>query len=131
MTLFVGGIQTPLSSLGSKLHTLWRYCDVGFSLTDETNINMDVEGISWAPVGGSVVTDAYEEFQILLAHSEWLPDEYLSTSSGFPQWPGSGLRPTYANNYNDSVDDPGTVVHPKSYGYVVNPANLYQAIFCR
>jgi hypothetical protein len=127
MTLFVGGIQTPLSSLGSKLHTLWRYCDVGFSLTDETNVNMDVEGISWAPVGGSVVTDTYEEFSITLAHSEYLPDEYLNTGSGFPQWPASGLKAVYANNFNDSINDPGTIVHPKNLGYVVNPANLYQA----
>jgi hypothetical protein len=127
MTLFVGGIQTPLSSLGSKLHTLWRYCDVGFSLTDETNINMDVEGLSWAPVGGSVVTDTYEEFQVLLCHSEYLPDEYLNTGSGFPQWPASGLKQIYANNYNDPLNDPGDPVHPKQDGYVVNPANLYTA----
>ena len=127
MTQFIGGIQTPLSSLGSKLHTLWRYCDVGFSLTDETNINMDVEGLAWAPVGGSVVTDTYEEFQILLSHSEYLPDEYLNTGSGFPQWPASGLKQIYANNYNDPINDPGDPVHPKDKGYVVNPANLFTA----
>jgi len=127
MTQFIGGIQTPLSSLGSKLHTLWRYCDVGFSLTDETNVNMDVEGLSWAPVGASVVTDTYEEFQIILQHSEYLPDEFLNTSSGFPQYPASGLKQLYANNYNDPINDPGTVVHPKNLGYVVNPANLYTA----
>lgn len=127
MTQFIGGIQTPLSSLGSKLQTLWRYCDVGFSLTDETNVNMDVEGLSWAPVGASVVTDTYEEFQIILQHSQYLPDEFLNTSSGFPQYPASGLKQLYANNYNDPINDPGTVVHPKNYGYVVNPANLYTA----
>ena len=127
MTQFVGGIQTPLSKLGSKLQAVWRYVDVGFSLTDETNINMDIEGLSWAPVGASVVTDAYEEFAIILAHSEWLPDEILDPMSGFPAFPNSGLKPVYANNLNDATNDPGTTVHPKPEGYVVNPSNLYTA----
>jgi len=126
MTQFVGGIQTPLSKLGSKLQTLWRYCDLGFSLTDETNINMDVEGLSWAPVGGSVVTDEYDQFAILLYHCAWLPDEILDIN-GFPQWPASGVKPTFNNNPLDLINDPGTTVHPKNLGYTVNPANLYTA----
>ena len=127
MTPFIGGTQTPLSSFGSKLHTLWRYCDVGFSLLDEEDFNVDVEGLSWAPVGGSVVSDFYPEFAIALSHSEWLPDEFLNTGSGFPQWPASGLKQPYANNYNDPIHDPGTIVHPKELGYVVTAGDLYTA----
>ena len=127
MTQFVGGVQTPLSSLGSKLQTVWRYCDVGFSLTDETNVNIDIEGLSWAPAGGSIVTDTYDEFGIILSHSNYLPDEVLDPNSGFPAFPGSGLKKVYENNRLDPVNDPGRWVHEKSLGYVVNPANLYTA----
>ena len=127
MTPFVGGIQTPLSNLGSKLHTLWRYVDVGFSLTDETNYNIDVEGLSWAPAGGFIVADAYSEFSIGLSHSQYLPDEILDPNSGFPAYPGSGIKQNFAVNFNDSINDPGTIVHERSLGYVVNPSNLYTA----
>ncbi len=127
MTPFVGGIQTPLSNLGSKLQTLWRYADVGFSLVDETNFNIDIEGISWVPVGGAVATDIYEEFQIGLTHSEWLPDEYLDPGSGFPKYLASGLKPNFENNLNDVSGDPLNVVHPKPLGYVVSASDLYLA----
>lgn len=128
MSQFPGGIQTPLSKLGSKLQALWRYCDVGFSLTDETNVNVDIEGISWAPVEPTVVTDVYDEFGIILAHSEWLPDEYLipmGPGTGLPMYPGSGVKMAFDANLNDAANDPGTWVHPKESGYIVNATNLY------
>ena len=127
MTPFTAGVQTPLSNLGSKLQTLWRYCDLGFSHNDESNMNIDVEGLSWAPIGGNIVSDAYEEFSIRLAHSIWLPDEVLDPNSGFPSWPASGLKQVYANNYLDPVNDPGDEVHPRQLGYIVSPTDLYQA----
>jgi hypothetical protein len=37
-------VQTPLSPLGSKLQALWRYCDLGFSVRDETKYDVDVVG---------------------------------------------------------------------------------------
>lgn len=126
MKPYVGGIQTPLSPLGSKLHQVWRYCDLGFSLTDETNMNVDVEGLSWAPVGGTLVSDVYEDFSVTLAHSKFLPDEFLNTA-GFPLHQLSGLTKTYKENLLDPTNDPGTVVHDRSRGYIVSPANLYQA----
>jgi Bacterial Ig-like domain len=123
MTPFAPGIQTPLSPLGSKLHQLWRYADLGMSLLDETNTNVDVESLSWAPVGGQVVADQYPEFSIQLGHANVLPDEFLNPQSGFPKWPLSGLGATYASNYATAPE----LVHDRSLGYVVNPANLYQA----
>jgi len=127
MTPFAAGVQTPLSNLGSKLQTVWRYADLGFSHNDETNMNIDVEGLSWAPIGGNIVSDAYDEFSIGLAHSFWLPDEFLTPASGLPMFPASGVKQVFANNYLDPVNDPGTIVHPRNLGYVVNPSNLYQA----
>lgn len=125
MTPFPAGVQTPLSPLGSKLQTLWRYCDLGFSLTDETNMNLDVEGLAWAPAGGSIVSDAYDEFEVRVAHSGWLPDELLDPNSGFPLHPQSGLNTVYSTNYMDSTEDPGTVMHSRENGYVVNPGDLF------
>lgn len=121
MVPFPAGMQVPLVPLGAKLHQVWRYADMGFSLTDETNTNLDIEGISWSPVGGAVITDLYDEFSITLAHSGLLPDEYLDPMSGFPRYPNSGLKKVYADNYLDS----GAIVHSKERGYTVSPADLY------
>lgn len=121
MTAFSSGVQAPLVPLGSKLHTLWRYADMGFSLLDEANMNLDVEGLSWAPAGGQVISDAYPEFSITLGHGDKLPDEVLDPQTFFPKYPASGLGTVFADNFLE----PGEVVHPKRAGYVVNPADLY------
>jgi hypothetical protein len=42
-----------------------------------------------APVGGTVISDFYENFEIRLAHSRWLPDECISRNL-LPQDPNSG-----------------------------------------
>ncbi len=127
MTPFPAGVQTPLSPLGSKLQALWRYVDVGWSLLDESLFNVDVEGLAWAPVGGGVITDSYDEFSIRLGHSKWLPDETPDPMTLFPIYPMSGLVPTYADNYLDSTPVDGTLVHPQQRGYVVSPANMFTA----
>ena len=46
--------------------TVWRYVDFGFQVRDETKFNLDIEGLNWAPVGGQVIADFYEEFEIRL-----------------------------------------------------------------
>lgn len=121
MTPFSSGVQAPLVPLGSKLQQLWRHADLGFNLLDEANLNLDVEGLSWAPVGGAVVMDQYDEFSITLGHASMVPDEYLNPLSGFPKYPNSGLNTNYDSNYLE----PGSEVHPRQSGYTVNPADLY------
>ncbi|MCB9914385.1 MAG: Ig-like domain-containing protein [Planctomycetes bacterium] len=125
MAPFVQGVQTPLSPLGSKLQTVWRYCDLGMAITDETNMNIDVETLAWSPIGANVVADTYGQFEVRLNTSLRLPDEVLD-ANGFPQWPNSGLVAAYASNFLSSSADPQVVVHPRDLGYVVNPADLYQ-----
>ena len=124
---YFGGIQEPLTPLGSKLQTLWRYPDLGFGLEDEFGYNVDVEGIAWAPTGGTVAADVYQEFSISLAHAAWLPDEMLSVPSYFPRFPASGLESEFELNQNDPLEDPLKVVHPKSRGFVINPGDIYQS----
>ncbi len=127
-TTFALGVQTPLSGMGSKMQTVYRYCDFGFSLTDLTNVNVDVEGIWWSPVGGNVIADHYNEFEIRLCHSLYLPDEYIDPATLFPLYWQSGLKQTYAVNLLDPVNDPQKIVHPKHLGYTVNPADLTQTV---
>ncbi|MFT7670180.1 MAG: hypothetical protein ACI8X5_002887 [Planctomycetota bacterium] len=121
MTHFPFGVQTPLVSLGSKMHQLWRHADLGFNLLDEDYTNLDVEGISWAPVGGAVIADNFDEFSITLGHSKFMPDEFLNPLSGFPNYPNTGIQTTFDDNYLES----GSIVHSKEKGYTINPAELY------
>ncbi len=124
MVPFSVGIQTPLSSLGSKLQQMWRYVDFSFGLADASNHNLDVEGLWWAPVGGAVVADTFANFEIQLGHSLYAPDEYIDPGSLWPKYPLSGLKPTFASNYLDKVNDPPTVVHDRFRGYSVNPGDI-------
>ena len=120
------GVQTPLSPLGSKMQSLWRYCDVGFALTDEGFYNVDVEGLDWAPIGGSVVSDAYTNFGMYLSHSVRLPDESVNPTTLLPLYTGSGLVSNYSQNVlNEPIDQPQVNVHPKALGYVVDPADRF------
>ena len=134
MIPFPQGVQTPLSPLGSKLQTVWRYCDLGFNITDETVYNLDVEGISWAPAGGNVVADFYTDFEMRLSHSNRLPDEIVDNFL-LPDWPNSGLRgagqqysANIANNFgalDENINLAQRVMHPRSLGYTVSPVNLF------
>lgn len=121
------GVFTPLNPLGAKMQTLWRYCDMGWDVTDETKYNLDVIGLNWSPFGAQVLADFYDQFEIQLGHSRFLPDE------GPPFRVNSGLPTTnFEDNYlAGSNPIPGTrggfVVHNRALGYVVNPADLFNA----
>ncbi|MEM7307735.1 MAG: Ig-like domain-containing protein [Planctomycetota bacterium] len=126
MIPFTLGVQTPLSPLGSKMMTVWRYCDVGFSSQDESNYNLDIEGLNWSPIGAQVVSDFYPEFEIRLSHSHYLPDEHLDMTSLLPTKPSSGLADnSYAANVLEDPLSPQRIVHPRGLGYVVNPVELF------
>ncbi len=135
MIPFAPGVQTPLSALGSKLQTVWRYCDLGWQVLDETKHNLDVTGLSWSPIGGQVLSDFFDRFEVRLSHSRRLPDEFR-IPTGNP-WPCSGLGarqpgcPMCMSNVpftdNILVDplSPQKVVHDRSLGYHLNPADLF------
>lgn len=124
MPRFPQGLQTPLSGLGSRMQTVWRYVDMGMGLTDLSQHDIDVEGLYWSPAEGNVVAETFQEFQMSLAHSAWLPDEVKAASSALPQWPDSGLVDKFTKNVLDKKDDPLTVVHPKSRGYSIRPGDV-------
>jgi len=122
-----GGVQTPLIPLGSKLMALWRYVDFGFSVRDETKMNLDVEGLNWAPSGGQLITDFFELFEIRLAHSKQLPDEEINALSLLPNWPQSGLfsAPQRFDSNILATPDDQLVVHNRALGYRINPIDLF------
>jgi len=127
MIPFPPGVQTPLSPLGSKLQTVWRYCDLGWSVRDETKYNVDVIGLNWAPVGGQIIGDFYEAFEVRLSHSVRLPDEALDAYL-LPIWPTSGLLGSpsqFTDNILPDPLDPQVVAHNRALGYVINPVDIF------
>ncbi len=127
MVPFPPGVQTPLSPLGSKLQALWRYCDLGWQVQDETRFNVDVLGINWAPIGGQIVADFFEQFEIALCHSRRQPDEEVDTNL-LPRYQNSGLRGKnnfFTDNILNDPLSPQVVVHPRDFGYRVDPINLF------
>jgi len=123
MVPFGPGVQTPISRYGSKLQTIWRYCDVGFSLLDEQFYNVDIEHLYWAPAGGSVVADTIPRMEISLSTSLRIPDEVLNPAL-LPALPETGLVTTFSSNVLDAANDPLRTVHPGAFGqpgYVIQP----------
>lgn len=114
-----GGLALPLSPQGCKQQMLWRYCDMAWIVTDETKYNMDVIGLNWSPIGGQVQADFYNQFEIRLGHSRFLPDE-TRANSGLP-----GSTGLFEDNYLAGSNP--RVVHNRALGYTVNPANLFSA----
>ncbi|MCE9593355.1 MAG: Ig-like domain-containing protein [Planctomycetes bacterium] len=125
MVPFTAPIQTPLSNLGSKMMGVWRYYDVGFSITDESTMNLDVEGLDWAPFGSGVAVDQFPLFQISLTHSRFLPDEEINPNNLLPNKQVSGLIAAFTQNVANPAKDPLRIVHPKDYGYVLNPSDTF------
>ncbi len=129
MIPFAPGVQSPLAPLGSKLHAVWRYCDVGWSVYDETKYNLDVAGLNWSPVGGQVINDFFDRFEIRLSHAARLPDEAIDQNL-LPKYPNSGLvgaPQPFTDNILDDPLSPQKVVHPRGLGYTVSAADLFHS----
>lgn len=122
MTPLTTGVSVPLNPLGAHMQGVWRYVDLGFSLQDEAAMNLDVEGLAWAPVGGQVVADSFAGFEMALGHAARAPDE-VRDATLLGAYPDSGLGTLYADNQADGL----TVVHPRDRGYVVDPADVFLA----
>ncbi len=129
MLPFPPGIKEPLTPLGCKLQMVWRHVDFGFLVRDETKHNLDVCGLNWAPIGGQVLSELYQDFEIRLSHSARLPDEQFTTMLD-AMWPNSGLlgAPNFftENILNDPLS-PQKIVHSRSLGYAVRPVDLFLA----
>ncbi|MBK8178497.1 MAG: Ig-like domain-containing protein [Planctomycetes bacterium] len=123
---FTAPIQTPLSNLGSKMMILYRYHDLGFSVVDDSALNLDIEGLSWAPFSGLQV-DSYDRFRMAFSHCKFLPDEIIDPMSLLPVFPLSGVVKTFDSNILSTTNDPLKIVHPKDSGYDVQPVDSFVA----
>nr|MBC8330056.1 hypothetical protein [Planctomycetota bacterium] len=88
----------PLSPAGSVVMTTIRPHDLGFGYRNLSEFNLDVDGMSWTPLGGVVFDDLYPRFSLSLAHAKFLPDEFVS--QGVVIWPFSGL---VASSFDDNI----------------------------
>lgn len=131
MTAVTAGLQTPLSDLGSKLHLMWRYADVGLSVsdTDPSFVNVDVEGVALAPSNGQVTPAFYPEFEMRLGHARPMPDELVDPMTGAVVFPNSGFLQTWTYDQNFLGDPNATVevVHERQDGYSVSSLGLFTA----
>ncbi|MEM9802071.1 MAG: Ig-like domain-containing protein [Planctomycetota bacterium] len=128
-----GGTSIPLNPLGARTQILWRYCDFADlpltrndSITEDhdyTQLNLDIEAVSLSPLGGNPVFESYDEFQISMAHSLYLPDETIDPMTGALVYAGSGIQSTFALNLLDPTNDPFRIVHPRASGYTINPGD--------
>jgi len=125
MSAFAPGLQTPLSALGSKMMTVWRYCDMGWRVGDESRYNVDVAGMSWSPTSGSVIADFFDRFEMRVSHADQMPDEFGTAANG-PFHPTSGLYPSIFP-YTDNILEGTTqkIVHSHELGYRIDPSDLY------
>jgi hypothetical protein len=127
MVPFPPGVQTPLSRLGSKLLTVWRYADFGFGSTDVSELNIDVEGMYWSPVTGSVQADHFPGFEIRLSHSYYLPDDDYDPNGQPTKYPLSGLDAEFGRNPLSLQTDPPRIVHPRQRGYTLRPEDAFRS----
>ena len=125
MNAFPQGVQTPLSPFGCRLLHIYRYIDVGFSITDTTNYNLDVEGLNWVPANGQVTADFFPSYEIRLGHCRHAPDENIETPSLFPEFPNSGLTPAFDVQVLTPEVSPMQVVHPRDRGYQIEPGDAF------
>lgn len=119
-------VRTPLVPLGSRMMTVWRYIDMGFTYINENEYNLDVEGLAWAVFGNRVVADTFSRFEIFLAHSRFLPDEDFDPMTLLPIYPDSGLSFTsFASNVLDPANHAQQLVATGTYA--INPLDAFVA----
>ena len=87
----------PLNPFGAVVMNLWRPGDFGFGSAsfgtafDEPNeFNLNIEGLSWSPVGGIVIDESYPRVSLALSHAMNIPDE-VRDNGARSIYPFSGL----------------------------------------
>ncbi len=104
--LFGTPLGTPWNHSGTRQQVAYREIDLGLSLEDPNEFDLDVEAVFWAFVGsdGLATADVFEQMTLQLGHSEFRPEPCLGSFSGLPVMPSSGLGPVFADNYVADTD---------------------------
>ncbi|MFO0981609.1 MAG: hypothetical protein U1E76_07620, partial [Planctomycetota bacterium] len=84
------GVAKPLNLVdGGRFQHVYRTLEASPSPFDLKGSLLDLRKIAWAPIGGNVTDDVYENIAIYAAHSEVVP--ITSQSAGVPDDSYSGL----------------------------------------
>jgi len=130
-TPVVPGVQTPLSNLGSRLHQMWRYSDMGLDVSrqDGTFVDLDVEFAYLSPVGGQIVAAFYPEYSLGMAHSRRSPDEFLNQLSFYPDYANSGFASgsSFEDTYLQVNGQQPQLMHERQLGFLVATTELATA----
>ena len=100
LSVTAGVPYEPLTPAGSVAMTMFRVHDLGFGYLNPAEYNLDVVGMAWSPLGGSVFDDQFDHISLALGHSAFLPDEALNIQ-GLPVYPNSGLN--IAGGFDDNI----------------------------
>lgn len=126
MTALGTGVSGQLAPLGARLMTVYRHIDLGLSLASLRDLDLDVEGLAWAPAGGSIQNDFFPRIRIDAAHSRFHPDEVLDPLTLLPKYPASGLtESSFVANIHDAANHPASTLVDSPY--TVNAANAFTA----
>lgn len=89
---FAQGIRNPLNTFGSRTQMVFRPIDVG--ATGEPEL---LTAVRWRPVG-TVINQVYPGLDILVGHTNVLPNYAVDPFTGLPVAPNSGLDVAFAQN---------------------------------
>ena len=145
MTSLAGGVEEPLSRMGTFTQFLWRIYDLEMDHLDQDisdpafqtsewnldvgKLNIDVERIYWSPVTGGVTFDSFAGFGMRLSHASVLPDELLVGIPPMPAFPNSGVTTGFGQNRLSLVNDVPVEVHFREQGYTLDPGDKIQTAF--
>ena len=127
---FSQGIMTPLTPAGAILEQIWGYHHLGLGF-QQSEYNLDIEGMAWVPFGGVVFDDIFARFSVALHHADRYPDDYIDPTSGYPDWENSGLRrdAKFKKNWLGDDADPDIEEQIMVDGeYQLNAINLFTAL---
>ncbi len=88
---------------GARFQTVWRDVDCSPSRDALAGTLLDLYRVSWAPIGGNVTSDVYDNVSIHCAHSSFRP---MTTSIGLALYPLSGLGQPFDYDSWTSLVDP-------------------------
>jgi hypothetical protein len=133
---FPFGVGAPINTtFGVRFQHLYRALEASPNPTDLADTFLDLHRVSWAPIGGNVTTDTYENVSVHAAHSECVPD--TTQSAGVPNGEFTGLGEAFDPQTPFKFCDSGTTQKQQNYvaplvttvpagtRYVVTETNLF------
>ncbi len=110
------GAATPLASFsttggpqphdGARFQTVYRDIDASPNRDALAGTVLDLYRLSWAPIGGNVTTDTYDDISLHCAHSSYRP--MTTQNGGYTSFPASGLGQPFDFAAWQSLIDPNT-----------------------